>query len=323
MSYQATLPLLPILSPGSRPDLTGTDEETAQCGSGVEYFDLQVRDVLTRSSAPGTPFAWAVNPYRGCELACTYCYARYTHGFLGFERWQDFEQKIFVKSGAAPALERKLRRAALHGEPIVFGTATDPYQPAERRHRVTRSLLEVFARMERLDGLEISIATKSPLVLRDLDLLTELDKRHSITVHVTITTVDPALARRIERRAPDPNDRLRTVRALADEGIATKISCLPVMPGINDREAVLRPLFELAREAGASDVMGGALFLRPAARARFFPWLAQEFPKLVTRYRRLYGRRDVLSEEETDRLLATFRRLRLEYGFPHHQPGRG
>lgn len=215
---------------------------------------------------------------------------------------------------------RRLKRAALQGEPIAIGTATDPYQAAERHHRITRSLLAAFTRR---DGLEISITTKSPLILRDLDLLTELDRRHSITVHVTLTTVDSSLARRLEQQAPDPRARLRTVRRLAAEGIATKIVCTPILSGINDGEEVLRPLFEEAREAGAFDIMGNSLHPRPAARARFFPWLAEELPKLAPRYRKLYGRRDPLPLREQDRLLTTFRRLRLEHGFPLAVAGRG
>jgi DNA repair photolyase len=316
-SPQTTLPLFDPPPPRGRPD---PDAEAVRQRAGVEYFELQIRDVLNRCSAPRMPFTWTINPYRGCEFACTYCYARYTHGFFDLERWEDFETKIFVKQEAAATLERRLRRMALAGEPIAIGTATDPYQPAERHAGVTRSLLEVFTRVE---GLQLGITTKSPLILRDLDLLTELDRRHAISVHVTITTVDPALARRIEQHAPDPRARLRTVARLAAEGIATRVNCMPVMPGINDGEAVLRPLLAAARDAGAEDVRAQALFLKPAARARFMPWLAAEFPHLAPRYRRLYARRDYLSDAESDAVLREFRRLRLENGFPRPCAGRG
>lgn len=314
---QVTLPLFAPQSPLGRPD---PDAEAVRQRAGVEYFELPIRDVLNRCTAPRMPFTWTINPYRGCELACTYCYARYTHGFFDLERWEDFETKIFIKQEAAATLERRLRKLALAGERIAIGTATDPYQPAERHAQVTRSLLEVFARVE---GLHLGITTKSPMILRDLDLLTELDRRHTVSVHVTITTVDVALARRIEQHAPDPRARLRTVERLASEGIATKVNCMPVMPGINDGEAVLRPLLAAAGDAGAYDVGAQALFLKPAARARFMPWLAAEFPKLVPRYKRLYGRRDYLGDGEADALLREFRRLRLEHGFPRGRAGRG
>jgi DNA repair photolyase len=313
---QATLPLFPPSPPVGRPD---PDAEAVRRRAGVEYFDLQIREILNRCDSPRMPFVWTINPYRGCEFACTYCYARYTHGFFDLGRWQDFEQKIFVKQEAAQALERRLRKAALQGQPIAIGTATDPYQPAERHHGVTRALLEVFARVE---GLQLSITTKSPLVLRDLDLLAALDRRHAVSLHVTVTTTSPALARRIERHAPDPRARLRTVGKLAAEGLAVRVNCMPVMPGINDTERALRPLFEAARDAGACDVAGSPLFLRPAARARFWPWLREEFPRLVPLYERLYGRRDYLRDEEARELLTTYRRLKLEYGFPRSTPGR-
>jgi DNA repair photolyase len=313
---QATLPLFPTSPPVGRPD---PDAEAVRRRAGVEYFDLQIREILNRCDSPRMPFAWTINPYRGCEFACTYCYARYTHGFFDLERWEDFERKIFVKQEAAQALERRLRKAALHGQPIAIGTATDPYQPAERHHGVTRALLEVFARVE---GLQISITTKSPLIVRDLPLLVELDRRHAVSVHVTVTTTSPALARRIEQHAPDPRARLRTVRKLADEGLEVRLNCMPILPGINDGERALRPLFEAARAAGARDLAGAPLFLRPAARARFWPWLREEFPRLVPLYERLYGRRDYLREDTARELLATYRRLKLEYGFPTAGVGR-
>ncbi len=316
MSAQALLPILEEPPPTGRPD---PDAEAIRRRAGVEYHELSVRHVLNRCNAPRLPFDWTINPYRGCEFGCTYCYARYTHGFFDLTSWRDFERKIFVKKEAATSLARALRRRALHGQPIAIGTATDPYQPAERHHGVTRSLLETFLQAE---GLEISITTKSPLVLRDLDLLAALDRVHSITVHVTVTTVDRRLARRVERYAPEPAARLRTVSKLAAEGIATSIFCMPLMPGINDDRPGLTALMQAARDAGAFDVVASALFLRPAARARFWPWLREEFPHLEGRYRALYGRRDYLRERDRELLMKTFRRLRLEHGFPIDRPGR-
>jgi DNA repair photolyase len=326
-SLQAILPIFELTPPVGRPDPAA---EAVRERAGVEYFELPSRTLLNRCTTPRMPFDWTINPYRGCEFACTYCYARYTHSFFDFENWEDFERKIFVKRGpgssnagaqnAVRSLQRKLRSSDLHGQPIAIGTATDPYQPAERHYGVTRSILEAFREAE---GLDISITTKSPLILRDLDLLVELDRRHAISVHVTLTTVDSALARRIEQHAPEPRARLKTLRGLAAEGIDTRVNCMPLMPGINNGETQLRPLLEACREAGATDVHASPLFLRPAARARFMPWLAEEFPRLEERYRRLYGRRDHLRPQDKDRLMAPFRRLRLEYGFPRAQPGRG
>jgi DNA repair photolyase len=311
-----TLPLFPPGPPAGRPD---PDAEAVRQRAGVEYFELSVRGILNRCPNPRLPFSWTINPYRGCEIGCTYCYARYTHGFFDFHRWQDFEEKIFIKRRAAEALERKLRRTDLTGQPIAIGTATDPYQPAERHFGVTRSLLEVFQQVE---GLEISITTKSPLILRDMDLLTALDRQHSMTLQVSITTLDPALAKSLEPHAPSPSARLKTIRRLADEGLATSVFCMPLMPGINDGISVLQPLLTAAREAGAFEIVAEPLFLRPAARARFFPWLRDEFPELCPLYERLYRRRDYLRATDRDELLRRFRRLRLESGFPRARPGR-
>ena len=315
MATQALLPIFPVARPLGRPD---PDAEAIRRRAGVEYFELPIREILNRSDSPHLPFAWTINPYRGCELGCTYCYARYTHGFFDFDNWQDFETKIFVKQRAAESLRRRLKRIA-PGEPIAIGTATDPYQPAERHHGVTRSLLEVFADFS---GLELWLTTKSPLILRDLDLLVELDTRHSIEVHVTLTTVDAHLARSLEPQAPAPSARLSTIARLAEAGLAVSVNCMPVMPGINDGEEVLGPLFAAAREAGARDVQAQALFLKPAARARFFPWLAEELPSLLPLYHRLYERRDYLDRAAQDQLLSDFRRLRLEHGFPLGHAGR-
>lgn len=317
MSVQPRLPLFPTPPVVGRPD---PDAAAVRENAGVEYHEIAIRNLLNRCSTTRMPFAWTINPYRGCEFACTYCYARYTHGFLDLHRWQDFEEKIFVKKGAATALERQLRRAALQGQPIAIGTATDPYQPAERHFQITRSLLAVLARVE---GLEISITTKSPLIVRDLDLLTDLDRRHSIVVNVSITTTDASLARRLEPRAPTPEARFRTVAKLARQGLTVGVFVMPVLPGLNDKREALLPIFTRAVESGAHDVIAAPLFLRPAARARFLPWLNRELPDLAERYSRIFGRRDYLRAKERDRLMASYRRLRIEFGLPRQRPGRG
>ena len=317
MIDQATLPLFPTLLPA--PGRPVPEADALRRRAGVEYFDLLVRDVLNRNDQPRLPFDWTINPYRGCEFACAYCYARYTHGFFDLADPADFERKIFVKRRAAEKLRQRLRKSDLSGQSIALGTATDPYQPAERHYEVTRGLLEVLAEAE---GLSISITTKSPLVLRDLDLLGELDRRHAVSVHVTLTTVDAPLARRIELQAPDPGSRLRTIERLAEAGIATVVNLMPVMPGINDGEEILAPLFDRAKAAGAIDVHAAPLFLRPATRAVFFPWLETEFAGLVSLYRRLFAHSDYLGAAARDELLATYRRLKLETGFPRALAGR-
>ena len=313
MYQEATLPLFPMLPAAGRP---APDAEALRRRAGVDYFDLLVREILNRSESANLPFDWTINPYRGCEFGCVYCYARATHGFFESTSPDDFESRIFVKRNAAERLRQRLRKSDLRGQTIAIGTATDPYQTADTQYGVTRSLLEAFTAVE---GLNLSITTKSPLVLKDLDLLAELDRRHAMEIHMSITTVDRVLARKLDPKAPDPQARLRAVERLAEAGIAVTVNCMPVMPGINDGEAELGPLFEAALAAGAIDVHQSALFLNRASRDKFFPWLKEEFPHLVGMYQRLYARSDYLEGSAKDQLLATFRRLRLQHGLPRAQ----
>jgi DNA repair photolyase len=316
MYQEATLPLFPMLPAAGRP---APDAEALRRRAGVEYFDLLVREILNKSESTLLPFDWTINPYRGCEFGCVYCYARSTHGFFESTSPDDFESRIFVKRNAAERLTQRLRKRDLRGQTIAIGTATDPYQPAEKHFGVTRSLLEVFSGVE---GLNLSITTKSPLILKDLDLLAELDRRHAIEIHLSITTLDRDLAKRLDPAAPDPQARLRAVERLAEAGIAVTVNCMPVMPGINDSEYELEPLFEAAAAAGAVDVHQQALSLKPASRAKFFPWLKAEFPHLLGMYQRLYAKSDYLEGSAKEQLLGNFRRLRVQYGFPRAQAAR-
>ena len=180
----------------------------------VEYFELPARSYLARCDSTRVPFRWTINPYRGCEFGCKYCYARYTHEFMELRDPEQFERKIFAKSFDAARFRDELRALPL-GETVALGTATDPYQPAERRYGVTRKMLEVFAETA---GLRLGITTKSDLITRDVGLLKEVARRHYLTVSVTVTTVDRELARALEPMAPRPDLRLAAVRGLADAG---------------------------------------------------------------------------------------------------------
>lgn len=258
----------------------------------VEYFKLPSRSVLNRCSSPRMPFAWTINPYRGCEFGCKYCYARYTHEFMGLEDGQLFEQKIYAKQDVARTLRRELRR---HREgSIAIGTGTDPYQPAERRFEVTRSILEVFAG-ER--GRTLSITTKSDLIVRDLELLDAIRRRNILHVNMTVTTVDAELARKLEPRAPRPDLRLEAVRRLARAGVSVGVFANPVMPLLTDSVENLDAVAAAAEAAGARYFGGGVLFLMPCAQAQFFPFLEKEFPSVVKRYRERYTKQPYLRGE--------------------------
>src|SRR6202522_4658970 len=213
----ATLPLLPDaeIHPDTQPKLIGIARlaaagESVREGHNVEYFTLGTRSLLSRVvSARQLPFTWAINPYRGCEFACKYCYARYTHEFMELRDGVDFERKIFIKQHASELLRSELKKVK-RGEPIAIGTATDPYQPAERRFEVTRAILEELARHR---GLEIGIVTKSNLVLRDIDVLQLIAENNRLFVNLTITTLKVDLARILEPRAPRPDLRLEAIKS--------------------------------------------------------------------------------------------------------------
>jgi len=310
----ASLPLLPEATP--HPRLIGIARlaaagESLREGHNVEYFSLESRSLLNRvQSARKLPFTWAINPYRGCEFACKYCYARYTHEFMEMRDGVDFERKIFVKQQVADLLRRDLRKVR-RGEQIAIGTATDPYQPAERRYEVTRSLLEEFARHS---GFEIGIVTKSNLVLRDTELLRKASERNRIFLSITITTVDVELARKLEPRAPRPDLRLEAVKQMNLAGIPTGVNCAPVLPEITDRPRDLEALIKAAGNAGAAHLFANPLFLKPCSAAVFLPFLAEHFPAHVEYYRKRYADRAFLPKGYAERLSQLVGALKKKYG---------
>jgi len=277
----------------------------------VKYFALPARSVLNRESSGRMPFAWTINPYRGCEFGCKYCYARYTHEFM--EMWDggDFERKIYAKVSAPELLRAELRKARDRGLPIALGTATDPYQPAEKQFEITRRMLEVFADFE---GLDFSITTKSVLILRDLDLLRAVGRRHRFSVHMTVTTTDERLARRLEPKAPPPAKRLEAIAALARASIQVGVNLMPILPGITDSPPSLDAVARSAAEAGARFLYGNLLFLMPSAMRQFMPFLEREFLRLVKRYRRLYARSAYLNGEYKEQIMRLVADLRVRYG---------
>jgi DNA repair photolyase len=306
-----TLPLLPAA--GSK--LVGiarlaSEGESLREGHDVEYFSLPVRSLLNRCTGVRMPFTWTINPYRGCEFACKYCYARYTHEFMELRDGADFEQKIYVKEHAADLLRQELRHVK-PGEEIAIGTATDPYQPAERRFEVTRAILEELARHA---GLELGIVTKSNLVLRDIDVLQQVARNNRLFVNVTITTLKTDLARILEPRAPRPDLRLEAVRKLNEAGIDTGVSCAPVLPGITDSPRDLEAVVRATAEAGGKHIFANPLFLKPCSAAVFLPFLDKEFPQLAEGYRQRYKDRAFLPKAYGKRISQLMVRLREKYG---------
>ena len=309
----ASLPLLP--DPESKPSLVGiarlaAQGESIRQGHDVEYFTLPVRSLLNRCTGVRMPFTWTINPYRGCEFACKYCYARYTHEFMEMRDGVDFERKIYVKQQAAWMLRQDLKKVK-RGEEIALGTATDPYQPAERRYEVTRAILEELARHH---GLELGIVTKSNLVLRDAELLREIAQHNQLFVNITVTTVNTDLARILEPRAPRPDLRLEAVRQLNLAGISAGVICAPVVPGITDSPRDLEAVVKAVAEVGGKYVYANPLFLKPCSASVFLPFLQQEFPQLVEDYRKRYEERAFLPAAYGKRLSQLMAKLRQKYG---------
>ncbi len=304
-------------------------------GREVTFEAVPTRSVLNSPAATHMPF-WSINPYIGCEFGCTYCYARDTHRWTmerrdnqdaekplslpasPLPRPDPFETRILVKIDAPAILRRTLDPARIDGAPIVIGTATDPYQPAERRFRITRGLLESLL-LHR--GLHLGIITKSPLITRDIDLLIQLAERHTVSIHISLAALEGRLVRRIEARSPAPHARLRALGRLAAAGLDVGLLVAPIIPGVTDGRDQLTALFRAAKEAGARRVAGEALRLGPAARRHFLPHLAREFPDLAARYNRRYGQRQTAGKDYLDALARRVEAIRREVGLMNREEG--
>lgn len=283
----------------------------ADSGHLVEFRTIETRSILNRSvSKRKLYFSWSINPYRGCEFGCRYCYARYTHEFMEKRDPEQFEREIYIKQHAAWLLRQELRTVR-PGEYIALGTATDPYQPIERRAQVTRSLLEVFAEYQ---GLRLGIVTKSTLIERDMDLLVRIASRNRLTLHLTITTPDAKLARILEPRAPRPDLRFRTVARLRAAGLRTGILCSPLLPGITDTAEALDGMARRARKAGASFFASQPLFLKPCSRPVFMRFIQEHFPQLENEYAARYGQKAFVSQAYQERVAALVRTVVRRHG---------
>jgi DNA repair photolyase len=254
------------------------------------------------------PFAWSINPYRGCRHACVYCYARPTYEYLGLSGGDEFQEVVFAKVNAPEVVRRELARRSWSGESVAIGTATDPYQQAESRYRITRGILEAFRDFRN----PVTITTKSPMVLRDLDLLVDLVRHAAVTVHFTVTTLDEELWRKLEPTTPKPRKRLEAVRTLRDRGIRSGIFLSPILPGLTD-DAHIESVIAAAAEYGAEFIFSQALRLGPGISEYYIPWLEREFPALLPRYRQLYGRNSPPGAY-TESLGRTVAELKRKYG---------
>jgi DNA repair photolyase len=274
----------------------------------AEYREEPCRSALNR--VRGMPFAWSLNPYMGCVHRCTFCYVR------AFEAradrpWDDrYGASIRVKTNVADVLRRELARASWHYEPVAVGAATDPYQPAEGRYRLTRACIEAFAAA----ASPFSIITRGPLIVRDVDVLAEASRRADVSVTFSVPTLDQEIWRRTEPGTSPPRQRLRALSRLVEAGIDARVGMAPILPGLSDRPELLAEVVREARAAGATGVWANLLYLRPGTREHFLAALERDWPELLPEYERRYSRGAYLPRGETDPVRDRVRRLARTHG---------
>lgn len=281
----------------------------------VQYKLVQARSILNRVRSGGMPLNWTINPYRGCRHACVYCFARPTHTYYGLNAGADFHSKIFVKINAPQLLRTELSRPGWKGETICLGSVTDPYQPAERRYHLSRQIIEILAGAAN----PLEIITKSHLILNDLDVLTELNRRTGnrgkVAVNMSLITLDEAKARLIDPGAPAPRKRIETLAKLSAAGIKTRMFIMPVLPGITDQPEELEELVRVAAEAGVTSVAADPLRIARGLEDYFYSFVERHFPEALPRYARLYAnrRRTTVDSRYRDALREKMMELRSRY----------
>jgi DNA repair photolyase len=313
----AAVPLVGIARLAARSPAAQSQRKSAE---KPEYFFLPVKSILNKCDSARVPFDWTINPYRGCEFGCLYCYARYTHEYMELDGGE-FERKIFVKKDAAPLLSYDVNHKYSYTsessggekpEHIAIGTATDPYQPAEREYGVTRACLEELSKRE---GLSISVITKSNQVVRDIDIFKKIAERSELSLNITITTLRARLARLLEPRAPRPDLRIAAVKQLREAGLRVGVSASPLIPGITDREGELEAVAEAAHVAGAQWFFSGVLFLMPSSAKLFLPFIRDKFPRLTKQYEEWYSKEAYAPEKYRKMIAERVTRLKQKYGF--------
>lgn len=290
--------------------LVGPERGTGRL-SGLEFLPVTARRILNRVGPRSPmPFSWTINAYRGCSHACTYCFARPTHEYLGLDAGSDFDHRIVVKINAVERLRAELAAPGWQRDHVAMGTNTDPYQRAEGKYRLTRGIIGELARART----PFSILTKSSLVARDIDVLTEAAAQVDVTVHFSIGTVDEAVWRASEPGTPHPRSRLNAMRELAEAGVRTGALIAPVLPGLSDRREQLRDTVQAVLEHGGRVIGSRPLYLRGATRDVFLDWLSRENPQLYQRYLAAFAGRTELRRDYADWVRAAIAGAIEEFG---------
>lgn len=275
----------------------------------VVFEEVPCKSLLNRVQGDALPFRWTANPYRGCQHACLYCFARGTHEFLGYSPGRDFDTRIVVKTNAPEVLRAELRSPSWRGEIVALGTACDPYEPAEQRYQLTRRVLQAFRDFHN----PVSITTKGVLVTRDLDVLVALAERTSVQVNFSVATTDEALWKQMEPMTPKPSKRLEAMELLARTGVRTGVLLAPIIPGVTDSPDNLEAVIKAAADHGADYLAPNVLHLKPGSREWFMPFVREAYPHLNPLYERLY-RGPYAPDRYTEQVLAVVDGLRRRYG---------
>jgi DNA repair photolyase len=285
-------------------------------GVRAEYREEPCKGALNR--VKGMMFSWSLNPYMGCVHQCTFCYVRAFE--LRADRPYDdrYGKSIRVKTNVVEVLRAELAKPSWQHEPVAIGAATDPYQPAEGRYRLTRGCIEALGEAAN----PFSLITRGPLIVRDVDVLAEAAARTDVSVTFSIPTLDHEIWRKTEPGTAHPRQRLRALKTLVDSGVKASVGMAPLLPGISDRPELIEQVVREAREAGACGVWANLLFLRPGTREHFLEALAEDFPEQLERYERLYARRAYLSGERSKPVRAQVAKLARQYGIRDRRPKR-
>jgi DNA repair photolyase len=288
--------------------------------SGVIFEEIQCKTIVNKTSAPGMGWRWSINPYRGCQHACIYCFARPTHEFLGYDAGRDFETRIVVKMNAADVLREQLRKPSWQRELIVLGTACDPYQQAELKYEITRKMMRVFIEFAQ----PVHMLTKSPSVLRDIELWSRLAEVADAQVAFSVPTLDEAVWRKTEPETAKPTKRLEAMRQLVDAGIPCGVMLAPIIPGITDTPESIEAVVRAAADSGASFVAPNVLNLKPGTKEWFMPVLREAYPHLEGKYERYY-KGTYAPKDYTREVVTLVGEIRAKYGLDRtekHEPPR-